>query len=59
MKPATQIAHWPGKDTPVCDDHLRKLVGIGAVLGFPLSWTPCEPTVCNNCESENKYKADK
>ena len=56
MKPATQIVHWPSKDTPACDDHLKKLVGIAAILGFQLSWTPCEETVCSNCESENKYK---
>lgn len=49
---AVAIAHWPGKDTPVCDEHLRKLVGLGAVLGFQLSWTPVggnDADECSNC----------
>ena len=51
---ATVIAHWPGKDTPSCPEHLKKLVGLAAVLGFPLSWTPNEDSnvECSNCESE-------
>lgn len=49
VKPATQIVHWPGNDTAACDDHLKKLVGLAAVLGFRLSWTPCEETICANC----------
>jgi len=52
MSEATQIVHWPGKDTPACDEHLQKLVGLGAVLGIRVSWTPCEPTVCTNCQTE-------
>ena len=51
---ALQIVHWPGKDTPACENHLRKLVGLAAVLGFQLSWTPCESTICSNCESEEE-----
>lgn len=56
-KPANQIVHWPGKDTPACEDHLRKLVGLGAILGIMISWTPCEETVCTNCESEARRSA--
>lgn len=56
MKPAIQIVHWPGQDTPACEDHLRKLVGLGAALGIQVRWTPCEETVCPNCESEQKKK---
>jgi len=52
MQPATQIVHWPGKDTAACDEHLRKMAGLAALLGFRLSWTPCEETVCANCETE-------
>ena len=51
---ATQIAHWPGKDEPVCDTHLQQLVGVGEALGLRISWTPCEPTTCNNCANEQK-----
>lgn len=56
LQPAIYIAHWPGKDTPVCEDHLQKLVGLSAVLGLSLSWTPCESTVCTNCERESSRK---
>lgn len=55
MKPAIQIVHWPGKDTPACEDHLRKLVGLGAMLGFMVTWTPCSPTICTNCVSALPY----
>lgn len=27
---ATQVVHWPGKDTAACDKHLQQLVGLGA-----------------------------
>lgn len=52
MSEATQIVHWPGKDTPACDEHLRQLVSLGAVFGIQISWTPCEPQECPNCETE-------
>lgn len=57
MKPATQIVHWPGQDTPACDEHLKRLVGLGAVLGICISWTPCTETICENCMSEEKRAA--
>jgi hypothetical protein len=57
MKPATQIVHWPGKSIPACEDHLRKLVGLGAVLGIVVACTPCEETVCVNCENEAQKAA--
>lgn len=57
MKPATQIVHWPGQDTPACEDHLRKLVGLGAILGIQISWTPCDETICANCETEERKLA--
>lgn len=53
MKPATQIVHWPGKDTNACDEHRNRLIGLGAVLGYMITWTPCEETICNNCYSEH------
>jgi hypothetical protein len=56
MKPATQIAHWPGNDVPVCEDHAKKIVGLGGFMGFAVSLTPCEETVCTNCENEAKKK---
>jgi hypothetical protein len=56
-KPAKQIVHWPGQDTAACEDHLQKLVGLAAVLGFQLSWTPCEEMVCANCANEASKSA--
>ena len=50
MKPATQIAHWPGKDVPVCEDHARQLTGVASAMGFQVTLTPCEETTCTNCE---------
>jgi hypothetical protein len=54
IKLATQIVHWPGKDVPACEDHLRKLVGLGAILGVQISWTQCLPQPCTNCATEDK-----
>jgi hypothetical protein len=51
---ATYIVHWPGQDTAACDEHFRQLVSLSATFGFALSWTPCEPTACDNCENARK-----
>lgn len=56
MKPATVIVHWPGKDTPACDDHMRQLIGLGYTLGIQVSCTPCEETVCQNCANAAKVQ---
>lgn len=54
---AVAIVHWPGKDTPACDEHLNKLVGLGAVLGIRVSWTPCtQGEICTNCENDPKKR---
>jgi hypothetical protein len=56
MAKATVIAYWPGKEVPACPEHLSKLVGLAAILGFRLSWSSCddEQVECSNCESEAK-----
>jgi hypothetical protein len=56
---ATQVVHWPGKDTAACDDHFGKLVALAAHMGFRVSWTPCEDedTICENCKNEAQSKA--
>jgi hypothetical protein len=52
---ATQVVHWPGKDTLACDNHAAKLINLGAHMGFAVSTTPCETEVeCTNCENEVK-----
>lgn len=53
MAKATVVAYWPGKEVPACPEHLSKLVGVAAVLGFQLSWTTCDEELeCSNCQSE-------
>lgn len=57
MTPATKIVHWPGKDTPACDGHARKLEGLAGFMGFPVSMTPASPgEACTNCDNEAKAK---
>lgn len=46
------VVHWPGKNTIACPKHLRKLVGLAAVLGLPLGWTPTTEGECDNCRTE-------
>jgi hypothetical protein len=56
---ATQIVHWPGKDTAACDDHANKLRVVSGVLGVALSSTaiPSDAEVlCENCVHELKVK---
>jgi hypothetical protein len=53
MKPATQIVHWPGKDTPACDEHARQLQGLAIIMGIMVSATPCQvETPCTNCANQ-------
>lgn len=54
MSDVIVIVHWPGKDTPACPEHLRQLVGLAAVMGFALSWSPTmNPELkCSNCETQ-------
>ncbi|HEY5056460.1 MAG TPA: hypothetical protein VII58_09880 [Acidobacteriaceae bacterium] len=52
---ATNIVHWPGRDTFACDLHLRRLIAVAAALCFQLSVTPCPPDLeveCGNCANE-------
>jgi hypothetical protein len=54
-KLATQIVHWPGKDTAACDEHASKLKALGSMLvGFVSSTPVTEGMVCTNCENEDK-----
>ena len=47
------IVYWPGQATVACPEHLHKLVGLAAILGFQLSWTPAiESAGCDNCRTE-------
>jgi hypothetical protein len=59
QKLATQIGHWPGQDTPVCDEHKAKLQAIGRAIGITVTFTPCDPTICKNCENEEIKKLEK
>jgi hypothetical protein len=54
---ATHIAHWPGQDVAVCDNHSTQIVSLGRNMGFAVSLTPvAESTVCAcvNCANEQK-----
>ena len=54
-KLATVMVHWPGKDTPACDEHAAKLKALGSMLvGFVSSTPVTEGIVCTNCENEDK-----
>lgn len=53
MSQATQLVHWPGKDTAACDEHAIKLQRLGSFMGFPVSSTPLtEDRECDNCRNE-------
>jgi len=56
---ATNLVHWPGKDIYACDRHLMRLARVALAIGVQLSVTPCEPTVCANCENEAVEAAQK
>jgi hypothetical protein len=60
VKLATQLVHWPGKDTPACEEHAQKLASVAAAMGFPVSASPIVglEVACTNCENEAK-KAQK
>jgi hypothetical protein len=60
MKPAIEIIHWPGKDTPACEEHAAKLKSLGQFMGFAVSSTPClTAEVCANCENEEKKELER
>lgn len=53
---AIQIVHWPGKDTPACEEHAQKLYALARTMGFPLSSSINigEVIECTNCINEAK-----
>jgi hypothetical protein len=55
---ATQIVHWPGKDTAACDDHAAKLRSLGRFMcGMIPDSTPISENaevLCDNCVNEAK-----
>lgn len=58
--PAIAVAHWPGKDTYCCAEHLEKLKQLAAFMGFPLSVTLLFGDLdakCANCENEKPNAA--
>jgi hypothetical protein len=58
MTLATQIVHWPGKDTPACDKHAAQLRSIASAMGFPVSSTTTldYDIPCANCANKEKEK---
>ena len=57
---ATQIVHWPGRDTAACGDHANKLRALGRfMVGMvpPSTALPPDAEVpCGNCVNEEKVK---
>jgi hypothetical protein len=53
-KSTIYMVHWPGQDTPACNEHLRKLLSLASVMGFQVSYTPVENTECENCRNTKK-----
>lgn len=58
MSAATEIVHWPGQDSPMCDKHAEQAYRIARAMGFTLSSTLLfdDATPCMNCENEAKTK---
>ena len=54
---ATQMAHWPGKDTPVCDTHATALSNLANMMGFRLHLTPYSG-ICINCIHEKSKEIE-
>lgn len=53
MSVATEIVHWPGKETAACEVHAAKLKKLAQFMGFSVSSEPCfTEEVCKNCENE-------
>lgn len=53
MSEATEIVHWPGRDVPMCDRHMKQAKAIGEALGTPISSTPWPAGgICMNCVNE-------
>lgn len=53
---ATQIVHWPGQDTPCCDNHAQALKNVGAIIGCVISATVCmTDTDCTNCKNDEAF----
>jgi len=58
MELATQIVHWPGKDTAACDKHAAQLRNLASVMGIVLSSTTHldQEIPCANCANVEKSK---
>lgn len=57
MAKATQIVHWPGKDTAACDVHANQLKALANMLIGFLSVTPCGDGIeCDNCKNEDEMQ---
>lgn len=58
---ATQLVHWPGHDTLMCDKHAAQAQRIGRAMGLAVSasfWFG-EDLPCMNCENEAKKFAER
>jgi hypothetical protein len=60
MTRALVMVHWPGQDTPACDEHAGQLATVAEAMGFALSATPISPDLvleCENCRRKREKAA--
>jgi len=60
MTEATEIVHWPGQDTPACEEHAQKLKALGRFMGIIVSSTPwpADGTICKELRERSEENAD-
>lgn len=52
--PATLVVHWPTGPVDCCEEHGKKLVALGNMLGGHTAVTEAwEGAECSNCVNEN------
>lgn len=63
MSAATEIVHWPGKETAMCERHGEIARRLARAMGFEVSATPIVGVgtdhvvlECKNCENEEKKR---
>lgn len=51
--PATCIVHWPSGPVKMCDEHAKRLIALGRMLGNHTVATKLENEAeCSNCVNE-------
>ncbi len=57
--PATQTVHWASGPVDCCDEHARRLIAMGQLLGaHVVATTLTQPAQCSNCVNEAPKETD-